>query len=100
MELVKVQVIEYIIGKEVIDDSGNIMGIVKDIEWDFENNRVDSLVVEEKRGGFSLGSKPRQTVPYEHIYSIGDKILISIKFVAEQEEEEDTLGLNKLKLNF
>ena len=95
------QILEELIGKEVVDNSGNVMGIVKDIEWDSEVNRVESLVVEERGSGLSslIGSKPRQMVPYENIFSIGDKVLVNIKFTApEKEEEEDTLGLGRFNL--
>lgn len=30
---------EDLLGKEVIDDSGNLMGVLKDVTWDFEENR-------------------------------------------------------------
>ena len=31
-----------LIGKEVIDDSGDQVGIVKDVEWNPESNSVES----------------------------------------------------------
>ncbi|HTX61113.1 MAG TPA: PRC-barrel domain-containing protein [Methanobacterium sp.] len=96
------QIVEDLIGKEAIDDSGNIMGIVKDVVWDFEANHVESIVVEERSSGLSsiMGSKPKQFISYEHIYSIGDKILVSIKIAPAEPEEEDSLGLGRFNLNF
>ncbi len=92
---------EDLFGKEVIDDSGIVMGIVKDVVWDFENNRVESLVIEKKAGGFGsiFGSGERKLVLYENIHSIGDKILVNIKFSApEQNEEESMLDRFNLRL--
>ena len=36
-----------ILGKEVIDESGDQVGIVKDIDWDTQNNRVTSITLKE-----------------------------------------------------
>ena len=95
---------EELFGKEVIDDSGMLLGIVKDVVWDFENNRIESLVVEKGAGGFRgvFGSGERNLVLYENIHSIGDKILVNIKFQApeknEGEEEENMLDRFGLKI--
>lgn len=95
---------EDLFGKEVIDDSGIVMGIVKDVVWDFENNRIESLVVEKGAGGFRsiFGSGERNLVLYENIHSIGDKILVNIKFSkavkSEGEEEENMLDRFGLRI--
>jgi sporulation protein YlmC with PRC-barrel domain len=94
-------IVEDLLGKEVIDDSGNLMGIIRDVTWDFGNNRVESLVVEKGRGGFSsiFGSGDKNLVLYENIHSIGDKVLVNIKFIEpEEEEEKDEFGLNRIGL--
>lgn len=95
---------EELLGKEVINDSGNLLGVVKDVTWNFESNIVESLIVKE-RGGFSLfGSGEKKIILYENIHSIGDKILVNINvpLTAEKEEEEekDEFGLNRLNLKF
>ncbi len=95
---------EDLFGKEVIDDSGMLMGIVKDVVWDFENNRIESLVVEKGAGGFRsiFVSGERNQVMYENIHSIGDKILVNIKFQAseknEPQEEENMLDRFGLRI--
>lgn len=93
---------EDLLGKEVIDDSGIIMGIVKDVTWDFADNRVESLVVEKRGQGFfsAFGSGDKSFVLYENIHSIGDKVLVNIKMPAPQEEEEekDEFGLKRIGL--
>jgi sporulation protein YlmC with PRC-barrel domain len=89
---------EDLLGKEVIDDSGIVMGVVKDVIWDFGNNRIDSLVV-EKSGGFFSRSGEKKFVLYENIHSIGDKILVNIK-ISPPEEENDEFSLNRFGLRF
>jgi sporulation protein YlmC with PRC-barrel domain len=94
---------EDLLGKEVIDDSGILMGVVKDVTWDFGNNRVESLVVEKGGRGFLsiFGSGEKTLVSYENIHSIGDKVLVNINFSRpeeKQEEEKDELGLNRFGL--
>lgn len=32
-----------VIGKDVIDEPGDQIGIVNDVDWDFESNRVISI---------------------------------------------------------
>ena len=70
------KVSEELIGKEVIDDSGDQVGFVKDVEWNAELNKVESL--ELKEGGVSakLGLGEKKTVPIESVVTIGDKVLI------------------------
>jgi sporulation protein YlmC with PRC-barrel domain len=99
-----VYIAEDVFGKEVIDDSGVVMGVVKDVVWDFENNRMESLVVEKGGGGLRsiFGSGEKNLVLYENIHSIGDKILVNIKFSTmeknESEEEENMLDRFNLRI--
>jgi sporulation protein YlmC with PRC-barrel domain len=68
---------EEIIGKEVVDSSGIVIGKVKDVEVDFETQIMESFIVGE--GGFfaSLGrSKGETVVPYGMVKIIGDKLLL------------------------
>ena len=39
-----------LVGKEVIDASGDQVGVVKDVEWDFSTKKVESI--ELRRGGY------------------------------------------------
>jgi len=77
------------------------MGVVKDVTWDFNNNTVESLVVEEKGAGLSsmFRSSPKKYILYENIHSIGDKILINTHLTVT-EEDKDEFGLNRFKLDF
>ncbi len=67
---------EELLGKEVIDESGDQVGIVKEVDWDFTSNRVTGIILKE--GGISakIGLGEKQMVPYENIDDIGDKVLI------------------------
>lgn len=68
---------EEIIGKEVVDSSGIVIGKVKDVEVDFETQIMESFIVGE--GGFfaSFGrSKGETVVPYGMVKIIGDKLLL------------------------
>jgi sporulation protein YlmC with PRC-barrel domain len=65
-----------LVGKEVIDASGDQVGVVKDVEWDFDSKRVESIELEE--GGISskLGLGDKKIVPINMVDEIGDKVLI------------------------
>jgi sporulation protein YlmC with PRC-barrel domain len=77
MESEDMKISDEILGKEVIDDSGDQVGIVKDVEWDVSNNKVRSILLKE--GGISakIGLGEKQLVPYDNIEEIGDKVIIS-----------------------
>ena len=64
------------IGKEVVDKSGDQVGVVKDVEWNPETKNVTTILLEE--GGISskIGLGDKKRVPVEKIESIGDKVLI------------------------
>lgn len=70
------QISNELLGKEVIDESGDQVGIVKEVEWDSTKNNVTSITLKE--GGLSakLGLGEKQNVPFRNIESIGDKVLI------------------------
>lgn len=67
-----------IIGKEVVDISGIVIGKVTDVEVEFETQILEAFIV--GKGGIlqSLGiSKKETVVSYDLIKLIGDKILLN-----------------------
>jgi sporulation protein YlmC with PRC-barrel domain len=64
-----------LIGKDVIDESGDQIGIVNDVEWDFETNTVTSIHLKEAGISAKIGLG-KKIVPYEKIEAIGDTVLI------------------------
>ena len=68
---------EEIIGKEVVNSSGIVIGKVKDVEVDFETQKMESFIVGD--GGFfaSFGrSKGETVILYDMVKIIGDKVLL------------------------
>ena len=67
-----------IIGKEVVDTSGIVIGKVDDVEVNFETQTMEGIMVSQ--GGF-LGGLGRSSggtlVPYDIIKVIGDKVLLT-----------------------
>jgi sporulation protein YlmC with PRC-barrel domain len=76
LEFKKMKIDNELVGKEVIDDSGDQVGVVKDVEWDFDSKRVESIELEE--GGISskLGLGDKKIIPINMVKEIGDKVLI------------------------
>jgi sporulation protein YlmC with PRC-barrel domain len=68
-----------LIGKAVIDESGDQIGIVNDVEWDFETNTVKSIHLKEAGISAKIGLGDKKIVPYEKIEAIGDSVLIKGK---------------------
>jgi sporulation protein YlmC with PRC-barrel domain len=64
------------IGKEVIDESGDQIGLIDDVEWDFKTNTVKSIILKEAGISAKIGLGDHKIVPYEMIETVGDKVLI------------------------
>jgi len=77
-----INVADGLLGKEVVDGTGKLVGNVKDVVWNFKSNEVESLVVEESGGSFlsRIRSGEKQVIPYERLHSVGDKILVDAEF--------------------
>ncbi|MDD3984625.1 MAG: PRC-barrel domain-containing protein [Methanobacterium sp.] len=73
-----------LLGKNVIDGSGDQIGFVEDVVWDFKNNKVESFILKE--GGISakIGLGDKKIVPYEMIETIGDNVLIKGRIFKEE----------------
>ena len=65
-----------IIGKEVIDESGDQVGLVKDVEWNPQSKRVEYILFAE--GGISakLGLGDKKLIPVDMVDNIGEKVII------------------------
>lgn len=78
------KVVEAVIGKEVIDESGDQVGIVEDINWNFEDNRIESIILKEAGISAKIGLGDEKIVSYEMIKTIGDKVLIKGMLLAKK----------------
>jgi sporulation protein YlmC with PRC-barrel domain len=65
-----------LLGKEVVDESGDQVGVVKEVEWDAQSNKVTGIVLKEGGVSAKLGLGDKEMVPYENIRSIGDNVLV------------------------
>ncbi len=68
---------EQLIGKEVVDSSGMVVGKVKDIEINMDENQIETIVLGQGGISESLGlSKEENVISYDRVKQIGDKILL------------------------
>ena len=70
-----------IIGKEVVDISGIVIGKVDDVEVNFENQSLEGFMV--GTGGIFGGigrSSGGTLIPYDIVKVIGDKVLLTRDF--------------------
>ncbi len=66
-----------IIGKEIVDGSGNVIGKVKDIEIDPSSKILDSIIITKSESRKKLMStNEEEKIPFEMINRIGDKIML------------------------
>jgi sporulation protein YlmC with PRC-barrel domain len=64
-----------IIGKEVVDTSGNLVGKVEDVEIDFETQTLVGFMV--GKGGIFGRSSGGTLIPYGIIKVVGDMVLLT-----------------------
>jgi sporulation protein YlmC with PRC-barrel domain len=73
----KMRINEQLKGKEVIDSSGMVLGNVKDVELNWDDNSIEAIVLGQSGISESLGlSKDEKIIPYDMIKQVGDKILL------------------------
>ncbi|MGL4670192.1 MAG: PRC-barrel domain-containing protein [Methanobacteriaceae archaeon] len=63
-------------GKEAIDNAGNIIGIVNDIEINKDLKRIESIILKESNLSSKLGFGKKKIISINKIKAIGDKIFI------------------------
>ena len=79
-------------GKDVINDSGDKISEINDVEWNPQTNHVESLIV--KQGGIIGGGKER-IINYTQVKTIGEKVLLNHK--TEIKEEEEPISIEEIK---
>lgn len=85
--------IDEIKGKEVIDDQGNKLGEVSDVELDLMTRRVEGIVYREGGGvSAAVGMGKEMMVPCDRIDKIGDKVLLKRKGLSQHELDVITGG--------
>lgn len=68
-----------LLGKEVIDASGDKIGIVKEVEWDFNSKKVEALELEDEGISSKIGLGEKKIVPINDVKEIGDRVLIKTR---------------------
>ncbi len=63
-------------GKEVIDENGDKVGEIDDVEWNPQTNMVESLIVTEGGASAKLGIGDKTVISFTDVDSIGEKVLI------------------------
>ncbi len=84
--------IDDIKGKEVIDDKGNSIGEVEDIDLNLRNRRIEGLVLRE--GGLTgkIGRGEKRIIPCDMIDTIGEKVLLKGKVLTQEDMDVITGG--------
>ena len=63
-------------GKEVVDNSGNKVGEINDVEWNPETNMVESIIITEGGASAKIGMGEKRIISYNDVDSIGEKVLL------------------------
>ena len=89
------RIVKELVGKEVLGTDVVIMGKVVDVDFDFDEEKVESIIV--SKGGIQETlniSKSELVIPLDMIHKIGDKIILKDIFdedFSQMEEEIEDL---------
>ena len=75
----KLKIESELIVKDDIDSSGDQVGIVKVVEWDFNPKRVESIELKEAGISSKIGLGEKKIVPINIVEKISNNILLKIK---------------------
>ena len=78
-------------GKEVIDASGNKIGEISDADWNYQTNKIESLIITEGGASAKLGMGKKIEISYNEIKTIGDKVLLNNTRESESMEEPPSI---------
>lgn len=70
------KIVDELKGKDVIDESGDKIGEIKDVEWNPQTNKIECLILREGGVSAKVGLGEKRIVDYERIDAIGDKVLL------------------------
>lgn len=93
----KIKKLSEVIGKRVFTDSGDLFGVVEEIN--LTDNKVDGWrIAVSRESGLSsvLGGARGVIVPQSYLKAIGDVIIISKNAIPLKEEGDDDLDLEDL----
>ena len=85
-----------VVGKRVYTDSGDLFGVIEEIN--LVDNKIDGwrIVVARDSGMLQiLGGARGIIVPHQFIKAIGDIIIINKNAIPAQAEEEDSLSMEE-----
>ena len=63
-------------GKEVVDDTGNKIGEISDVEWNPDSNMVESIIVTEGGASAKVGMGKKREISYNMVKTVGEKVLL------------------------
>lgn len=90
MDMLKIKKLSEVIGKKVFTDSGDLFGMVEEVN--LADNKIDGwrIVVSRDSGMSSvLGGARGVIVPQQFLKAIGDVIVISKNAVPLKEEDDE-----------
>lgn len=84
--------IDDIKGKEVIDNKGNRIGEVEDIDLDLRRQRIEGLVLREGGLTAKIGLGDTRIIPCSMVKTIGEKVLLKEGKPLSQEDLDVITG--------
>lgn len=71
-----VKIADELKGKEVLNDEGDKIGEVSDVEWNPQTNMVESIIITEGGASAKVGMGKKREVAFNNVKTIGEKVLL------------------------
>lgn len=94
--MLKIKRLSEVIGKKVYTDSGDLFGVVEEVN--LVDNKVDGwrlVVARESPLADSLGGARGIIVPHQFVKSIGDVLIISSNAVPARHDDEEEISMEE-----
>lgn len=63
-------------GKEVLNEEGDKIGEISDVDWNPKTNMVESLIITEGETSAKIGMGNKREVSFNKVKTIGEKVLL------------------------
>lgn len=66
-------------GKEVLNEEGDKIGEISDVDWNPNTNMVESIIITEGGTSAKIGIGKKREISFNNIKTIGEKVLLKGK---------------------
>jgi len=74
-----VKIADELKGKEVVNEQGDKIGEISDVDWNPRSNMIETIIVTEGGATAKLGVGKKREISFNNVKTIGEKVLLKGK---------------------